>query len=375
LKVTHIITGLSTGGAEMMLYKLLSTIDRDIIDCEVISLTDIGPVGIKIQKMGIPVRSLKMRRGIPSPRAFFCLMRMLQLLPPTVVQTWMYHSDLMGGLAAKMAGNIPVVWGIRHSDLSPQGNKPSTIWTAKLCAALSNIIPKKIICNSKAAVKVHVDLGYNQEKMMVIPNGFDLQNFKPDKTATKAIRQELNIAKNAILIGLAARFDPLKDHENFIHAAAILHASVPNAHFILCGDGITEKNSQLTQWISQAKLDSNCHLLGRRNDIPLIAAALDIATSASFGEGFSNTIGEAMACCVPVVATDVGDSAYIVGNTGSIVPPKNPQALADAWQGLISTGKDKRESLGKAARRRIMTNFDLKTIGKQYETIYQSVAI
>ncbi|MBF0445540.1 MAG: glycosyltransferase [Magnetococcales bacterium] len=358
-----------------MLYKLLSTIDRNTIDCEVISLTDIGPVGVKIQKLGIPVRSLKMKRGRPSPKAFYCLVRMLKLLPPTVVQTWMYHSDLIGGLAAKLAGNIPVVWGIRHSDLSPQGNKRSTIWTAKLCAALSNIIPKHIICNSKAAVKVHVDLGYSKDKMIVIPNGFDLQNFKPDNTAPKAIRQELNIAHDAILIGMVARFDPLKDHKNFIAAASILHGNMPMVHFLLCGDGITDKNSQLTQWINQANLHTHCHLLGRRDDIPTVAASLDIATSASFGEGFSNTIGEAMACSVPVVATDVGDSAYIVGDTGTIVPAKNPQALAGAWQDLISAGKTKRDSLGEAARRRIMTKFDLKTIGKQYETLYQSVAI
>ncbi|MBF0382000.1 MAG: glycosyltransferase [Magnetococcales bacterium] len=374
MKVTHIITGLSTGGAEMMLYKLLANLNRDTIDCEVISLTDIGPIGVKMQKIGIPVRPLKMHRGRPSLRALFCLVRMLQLLPPTVVQTWMYHSDLLGGVAAKMAGDIPVVWGIRHSDLSKEANKTTTIWTAKLCSVLSSKLPTNIICNSKAAVKVHAEFGYNLEKMVVIPNGFDVANFKPDKSARKAVINELNIADDAILIGMVARFDPLKDHKNFIDAAAILKTTIANAHFILCGDGITDNNSQLTQWIAQAKLDGNCHLLGRRDDIAKITASLDIATSASIGEGFSNTIGEAMACSVPVVATDVGDSAYIVGDGGEIVPAKNCQSLAQAWEKLITAGQAKREEFGKHARRRIMSEFDIKTVAKQYETLYQSIA-
>lgn len=373
-KIIHIITGLNTGGAETMLYKLLPNIDRTKFELNVLSLTDIGSIGKKIEKLGISVKALGMKRGVPDPRYVFRVATILKKEKPDLVQTWMYHADLIGGLAAKLSRNIPVVWNIRHSNLDPEGNKKTTILTAKVCAILSKTIPKKIICCSEASFKVHSELGYKEDKMIVIPNGFDLDAFKPDAEARYSVRWELRIPDDAATIGMVARFDPQKDHKNLIDAAGVLCRSNKNIHFILCGDGITNDNKQLVKWIQEYSLQANFHLLGQRADIARITTAFDIASSSSsYGEGFPNVVGEAMSCEVPCVVTNVGDSAYIVGNTGIVVPPKNSSAMGKAWEKLIKLPAEEREILGKLARKRIEGNFEINSIVNQYEMLYNKI--
>jgi glycosyltransferase involved in cell wall biosynthesis len=375
-RLLHIITGLSIGGAEMMLYKLLSNIDREKFDIQVISLTDIGPIGKKIQHLGIQVEAVGMRRGVKgliSVNSFFKLQALLRKYNPDVVQTWMYHADLIGGLATKIAVNAPVVWNIRHSNLAPNINKKTTIWAAKACARFSKFVPKKIICCSEASKRVHIDLGYDESKMIVIPNGFDIEKFKPDTEARKKLLNELQIPENSFLIGLVARFDPQKDHHTFIRAAKILSKEHPNVHYILCGEGVTWGNKELADWIKDVNLQDRFHLLGRREDIPKIMASLDVLSSSSCGEGFPNVIGEAMACGVPCVVTDVGDSAYVVGDTGIVVPPKNPGELAKGLKKVIDTNEIKRKQIGLMARNRIMQLFEIHRIVKKYETLYEEL--
>ena len=369
----HIITGLNIGGAEIMLCKLLSYIDKTKFESKVLSLTDIGSIGKKIEKLGISVKALGMKRGVPDPRYVFRVTAVLKKEKPDLIQTWMYHSDLIGGIAAKMVRNIPVVWNIRMSNLDPEGNKKTTILTAKACAKLSKIIPKKIICCSKASFKVHSELGYKEEKMIVIPNGFDLDAFKPDAEARYSVKRELRIPDDAAIIGMVARFDPQKDHKNLINAAGVLCRSNKNIHFILCGDRITNDNKQLAKWIQEHNLQVNFHLLGRRADMARITTAFDIASSPSYGEGFPNVVGEAMSCEVPCVVTNVGDSAYIVGDTGIVVPPKNPLAMAKAWEKLIKLPAEERKILGKLARKRIEDNFEINFVVNRYMVLYSQL--
>ena len=198
--------------------------NRDFFEAEVISLTSIGPVGKKIQSLGIKVRALNvMRYGLPNPLVILKLAGWLRQSRPVAIQTWMYHADLISSIAARLAHNIPVAWGIHHTDLDPKNSRRSTIWIAKICAKLSNYLPNRIICCSEASRKVHSALGYNKDKMIVIPNGFNLTTFTPDPAARISVRHELEIDKNTILIGLSARFNPQKDHRNFIQAADKLH--------------------------------------------------------------------------------------------------------------------------------------------------------
>ena len=359
----------------MALYKLLSCLDRNSFESEVISLTGIGPIGKRIQMLGVPVHALGMRRGAPNPMAILKLATWLRGSKPAVIQTWMYHADLIGGIAAKWAGGIPLAWGIRHSNLEAGSSKRTTIWTAKVCARTSQWLPAKIVCCSEASRQTHTAIGYAPEKMVVIPNGFDLDSFRPNPDTRSSVRVELGIQMDIPLIGLVGRFDPQKDHHSFVMAASRLQARLPDPHFLLCGDGIDTQNAELTRWIVEAGLKERFHLLGRREDIPRLVAALDIAaSSSSFGEGFPNVIGEAMACGVPCVVTDVGDSARIVGDTGHVVPPRNPAAFADALNKLLNLSPQALMDLGQQARLRVKENYSLSSIVKQYERLYKDVA-
>jgi glycosyltransferase involved in cell wall biosynthesis len=375
MKIVHVISGLSTGGAEMMLYKLLSLLNRTAFETEVVSLVAVGPIGEQIQALQVPVWTLGMRRRVPNPVGLYRLVHRLRQDPPHLLQTWMYHADLIGGLAAKLAGGIPVVWNIRHGTFGAQGGNRSSRLAMKACGPLSRWLPTRIICCSEVSRRVHIACGYAAERMIVIPNGFDLTAFRPDPAARLSVRCELGIPAEAPLVGLVGRFDAQKDHRTFIRAAAQLHTQLPDVRFLFCGDGITWDNAELAGWIAAAGIRSHCHLLGRRNDVPRLTAALDLASSSSsHGEGFSNVIGEAMACGVPCVVTDVGDSARIVGETGGVVPPKDPHALARNWQTLLESSPEDKEQLGRAARRRIEEHFNLPAIVAQYEKLYGEIA-
>lgn len=374
MKIVHIITGLSTGGAEMMLYKLLSRMNSDEFESEVISLTDAGPVADAIRLLGIPVHALGMKRGSPYPFALIKLALLLRKRKPDLVQTWLYHSDLVGGLAAKLAGINTIFWSIRQSNIDADSNKRSTIWVAKACARLSSWLPEKIICCSHAALESHLALGYCKEKMLVIPNGFDLDAFKPDQESRKSVRKELDLDEETPLVGLVARFDPQKDHRNFIQAAGLTRKYDSSVHFMLCGDGINAENVQLIQWIKVERLEAYFHLLGIRSDVSRLVAAMDVAVSSSLGEGFPNVVGEAMACAVPCVVTDVGDSALIVGEDGYVVPAKDPKALAAAINELLQASHEFREELGKKARLRVKNNYSLDSVVKKFEAVFRGVA-
>jgi glycosyltransferase involved in cell wall biosynthesis len=367
-RIVHVITGLPVGGSQMMLSKLLSAMDRQSWEPEVISLRDVGEMGERIRSMGIVVRALEMRESLGDAAALPKLIGWLRDRPPHLVQTWLYHADLIGGLAAWWT-RVPVIWGIRQSDLAPRDTKRSTLWIARTCARLSHRIPRRIVCCSEAARRFHTAMGYASEKMVVIPNGFDLRSFHPDPEARESVRRELGLPATAPLIGLVARFDTEKDHRTFVQAAARLHALKPEVHFLLCGQDVDSSNPQLGAWLASDEIRSRCHLLGPRDDIPRLTAALDIATSSSYGEGFPNVVGEAMACGVPCVVTDVGESAAIVGDTGLVVPPKDPAALADGWRALLEAPAT-RERLGSAARWRVANEFDITRIANRYSTVY-----
>lgn len=376
MKIIHIITGLNTGGAEMMLYKLLQySIDKGI-QWEVISLTDIGPVGAKIQQLGIPVRALHMN-GWNMPLATFRLAFWLRRSGPDIVQTWMYHADLVGGIAIMLSFlRIPVIWGIRQSDLHPQLSKKRTIWVARLSSFLSDWIPSRIIINSEKGKNVHRAFGYSSKNMVVVPNGFDTDRFYPNPDARSSIRKELGISPGTPLIGCIARFDPQKDHRTFVEAARILQASLPSVHFLLCGRGVTWENRELTAWIGSDSLKDLFHLLGERDDTPCIIAALDIATlSAAYGEGFPNVLGEAMACGIPCVATDVGDSKNIIKDTGITVAVGDATGIAEGWERMLRMGEYERGELGRRARERVVQHFSISRVVEQYHSLYKEIYV
>jgi glycosyltransferase involved in cell wall biosynthesis len=211
--------------------------------------------------------------------------------------------------------------------------------------------------------------------MLVIPNGFDLDTFRPDGDARATLRKELRVAESDVLIGLIARFDSQKDHRTFVRAAGLLgEPAYRNVHFLMCGEDVDSGNQALEGWIAEAGISGRCHLLGLRHDVPRINAALDVAVSSSVGEGFSNTIGEAMACGVPCVATDTGDARTLIGDTGRVVSVGDPPSLTHALGALVDLGTDERRKLGIAARQRIAERFSLPVIAARYEALYRDLA-
>lgn len=352
-RVLHVITGLGLGGAERMLAKLLARMDRARFPTAVVSLTDMGALGPEIAASGVPVQTLGMRRGVPDPRALLRLRRAVRAFRPDVLQSWLYHADLM----SSFAGARRLAWNLRCSDMDFGRYGWSTRQTVRLLARLSRR-PDAVLSNSEAGRKLHQSLGYRPRRWEVVPNGFDLERFRADPAARHRLRSMLGLADDTFVIGLVARFDPQKDHAT---AFAALE-QVPDAHLVCLGRDVPQAGPRV-------------HVLGERNDIETLMPGFDLATlTSAFGEGFPNVLAEAMACQVPCVATDVGDAAAILGETGFVVPRRDPTALAVGWGEMIALGSKGRAQLGEAARARVAAHWSIEAVARRYEAIYVSLA-
>jgi glycosyltransferase involved in cell wall biosynthesis len=356
----------------MMLYRLLQAPALEHYSHRVVSLTDLGVMAERLRRLGIPSQALEMSR-FPNPLKILRLARIIRVLRPAVVQAWMYHANLIGGIAARLTGDVRVVWGIHSCVLEPQRTRLTTRWTVALCARLSHWLSDRIVAVSRTSRDQHVANGYDAGRFVVIPNGFDLDQYRPDPDCRREARGELGVDSESVLIGLVARMHPVKDHLNFVTAAALLARRQPNVRFLLCGEG-TAADESLVRAIGDAGLSGRFLLLGRRDDVPRIMSSLDVATLCSAaGEAFPLAVGEAMACGVPCVVTDVGDCAYLVGETGRVVPPRDPEALARAWEDLVRLGTEGRRHLGLQARQRIEAHFSLPQTAEEYAAVYRDV--
>lgn len=375
VRVAHVIPGLQVGGAETALYKLLSREHRSKVASTVICLGDRGEIGAAIEAAGVPVRYLGMGAGAMSMVKMGKLIALLRGLRPEVIQGWMYHGNLVATLSSSLLPQRPaVLWNVRGpgTDLSRRVGRRLVYW---LTGRLSRT-PTKIVNNSSASMRMHERLlRYPADRWVFIPNGFDMDTFKPDDNAPAAVRALLNIPSSAPLIGLVARYDPMKDHANFLTAAAELIRDGRNVHFVLIGGGVDEDNGDLVRMIGSCGLEGRVHLLGTRRDVCSLMPGFDIGSLCSYGEGFPNVVGEWMSCGVPCVVTDVGESAAIVGDTGRIVPPRDSRALAQAWRSLLDIPAEARRTLGRTARRRIEDRYSLETVTLQYERLYRQTVL
>lgn len=372
MRIMHVITGLDTGGAEMMLSKLLSATN---LYCShvVVSLAGEGQVGPQILKLGIPIHSLHFRSaGVPNPFRALTIVRLARRICPQIIQGWMLHGNLMASLAGVgLPQRAPVLWNVRMS-IDDIALEPGLMAAAIRFGAMISWHPSAIIYNSHTGARQHEDLGYNSGKRVVIPNGFDCRLFCPNDETRRQTRAEFGIRDETVMVGLIGRYHPMKDHAGFLQAAASVVRTHPVTRFLLAGNGVTQQEAKLQRLIADYQLRDHVLLLGERSDMPRLTCALDVACSASaWGEGFSNSVGEAMACGVPCVVTNVGDSAYLVGDTGLAVPARNPEALAQAICQLIEAGPAMRKQLGIAARRRVENEFSLPAIARQYEDLYR----
>lgn len=373
LKVVHLISGLGHGGAESVLHRLATHAKKD--HHLVLSMQDGGVFAEKFAAAGIELHCLNMPAGKMGLRNFWRLRNKLKQLNPDVVQCWMYHADVIGGLAARLAGIKAVLWGVRNSGDNLARSSRSSYYLARYFGWTSNFIPQLIVVCAELAAQRHQAWGYKPSKMRVIPNGYDLSRWQLADAATKEkIRKALGLAVDEPVIGFVARWNPLKDHANLIQAFATVIKQQPSATLLLIGEGLSEDNPELMALLKQAGLVVGEHvrLLGRREDVPELMPVLDLHVLSSMAEGFPNVVAESMACEVPNVVTDVGDAAFIVGSHGWVVPRQDSQALAQAINEALDFLKTSAAlEFKQACRQRVVDNFSLDKMIDRYEDAWR----
>jgi glycosyltransferase involved in cell wall biosynthesis len=358
----HVIPGLGTGGAEQVLASLLMAKREQPFSQIVVDLLG-GSAGesamsAAIRAAGIPVHRYGGRTAFDIPIMVFRLSYLIRKLRPTAIQSWLYYADLATLWALELSSRratTRLYWGIRSSNMDQSHYRRALSLTIRACAKRS-ARPDAVVANSYAGRDAHRALGYAPRAFPVIPNGIDTQRFRPNASARSRIRAQLELPEGKPFVIHVARVDPMKDHASLLAVATAL----PNVHFVMVGLGTEKINAP-----------NNLVALGIRRDMPDLYAAADLSLSTSiFGEGFPNAVAESMACSVPVVATDVGDSRRIIGTTGMIVSPRDIAAMTAAITLLLAESQAERCVRGSAARRRIEDHYSLSRMVHTFDALH-----
>jgi len=373
MQILHIISGLKTGGAELMLKRLIASHSKsEKYQHIVISLTEVDEIGEQLKSIGVSVYALGSKSMLGIPKILWQLFKHIQKNRPDVVQTWMYHADLLGGLAARLVGTTKIIWGIRTTDVTVSGSRSASI-VRRLCTYFSYFVPHTIVCAANASRLSHIRLGYCANRMVVISNGFHIDQIQITDEDIKSFRNELGLLTPNLTIGCVGRFNTDKDQYNFIQAAEIVCNQQPDARFIMVGRGCDAKNAELIRWINTTGFSNRFILLGERNDVPLCLSVMDVFCLPSRTEGFPNVVGEAMAMRRPCVVTDVGDAALLIGNCGIVVPKENSTALAAGMLRLLNLPEAEQVALGAQAYQRIKSEFAMDRTQEKFEQLYESL--
>lgn len=365
-KIIHIITGLGSGGAEHMLYKLLKYSDENKYYHEVISLTDKGIYGGKIEELGITVHSLNLNKK----NVISSIIKTRKISKKfEIIDTWLYHADIFGFLIGRVLLRKKLIWNIRHSNLDKDANTSKILKIVKMNSKISKHV-NLITYNSNEALNNHVNFGYDDNRSIIIPNGFELDKFKFDLDNRINLREDLGFKKKDKVIITVGRWNIQKDYYTLLKSLDRLREQNNNFTMVMVGTDLDNSNKELLSLINKYELNDKILLLGRQNNIPALLSAADIYVSSSLGESFSNAIGEAMACELPCVVTDVGESKLMVGETGKVVDSGDYIGLSNELLNYINNPKlDRNEE----ARNRVIENFNIKTISKDFEKNYENI--
>ncbi|AGW14872.1 glycosyltransferase [Megalodesulfovibrio gigas] len=375
-RLVHVITGLNPGGAEAMCVALAVRLARHAHlpwEQGVISLMPEGPLAAPLHAAGIPVIFCGLRRPLQAPLALWRLAEALRFFQPHVIQSWMYHADLLTGLALRLPGiaaHPALVWGLHNGSLDPAVLPRATRWIVRILARASAWMPDAVVSCAEAARTVHQDAGYRPRRWEVIPNGIDTDRFRPDPALRLAARRAWNLPEDVPVLGLAARDHPVKDLPTFARAVATLAQQVPALRCVCCGQGLDAENTRVVSMLREAGILERCVLLGLERDMPRFWNGVDVAISSSRGEALPLGLAEAMACGVPVAATDVGDTAQLLGECGRLAPPGDAAALARAARWVLEHAA----SLRTPARARILARFSLAACVERYAALYAALS-
>ncbi len=367
-KIVFLIRSLNYGGSERQLATLVKALDKQYFDITVLCFYAGGSLSLdqELKDSGIPIICLDKQGRWDLFGFFWRLVQHLQRIDPDVLHGYIGIPNLLTIFLKLFFPSTRMIWGIRSSNVDPDFYD----WLGRLVFRLECLLSRfadLIIVNSYAGREYYLNHGFPANKMTVIPNGIDIELFKPEQGARIKVRRSCGIPQDTILIGLVGRLDIRKDHPTFLKAAALLFQERHNVRFVCVGSGSENYARKLYELADELGISDQVIWVKARADMSAIYNALDIVVSSSYTEGFSNVIGEAMSCGVPCVVTDVGDSAWIVGNTDVVVPPKNPEALKTAIKNLI-------ETLGNNAcdrtkiRQRIIDQFSVVQLALKTET-------
>tara|TARA_Y100000591_G_C21849848_1_gene711000 strand:+ start:487 stop:1614 length:1128 start_codon:yes stop_codon:yes gene_type:complete len=370
ISVLHIITGLKIGGAENALYRLVTNFEKENYTHRVISLTSGGTLLKQFEEAKVEVTQFDFKKN--PLKQFWKLSIYIKSLKPDIVNTWMYHANIIGGIAARFAGIKKIIWGLRTTDAN-KGSKIFTKVIRRIGGFLSYPIPKIIICVADAAKQSHIKIGYSAKKMIIINNGFDIYDLKFREKSRQNFRTELGYKPNHVVVGSVGRFNKAKDHRNFIKAAGIAAKKNSNIRFLIIGKGISKKNKELFDWIKTENIQKKINLMEERTDISICLSSMDVFCLHSSREGFPNALAEAMLVGLPCVSTNVGDVDLLLNDIGIVVKKEDSFSLAQGILKLVLLDHKEKEAIASRSRKRICDNFSIKEICNQYESAYSSV--
>ena len=370
-RVLHVIAGLGIGGAEMALFRLVASSRGGDYSHAVVALTSGGAMQQRFDEAGIELVEFDFKRAPISQ--FFRLVALMRQRRPDIVQTWMYHADLLGGVAAWLTGNRNVIWGVHSTSVRSGGTSGFTRVVQRLCAWVSNYVPHTIVCVADASRRAHADAGYDIRRMVVVPNGFEISQLVATAEQRLMLRSQCGFGVDDVVIGSLGRFNLDKDPDNFVSAAAILASHQPQVRFLMVGKGLDTCNAELAAWIDRTGYRDRFVLLGERSDVPICLAAMDIFCLHSRTEAFPLVLGEAMAMGLPCVTTDVGDASLMIADAGVVVAKQDPRSLAQGLADVLRMTPAKRRDMGCRAKARVHAEFTMDRARKNFETIYQRI--
>ena len=371
-KIAYLITGLNIGGAEKVLYGLVSGIDKDKYEVIVISLLNTGSIGKEIEKLGIKVYGLGFKFPFHIIKSIPKLLKIVKCFRPHLIHAFMIHAAFLSCFLKTINFKTKIIWNIFSVDLSSKKNGLLTLILIKICSYLSKVIPTKMIFDSKSALNSHLKVGYDSSIMNVINNGIDTNIFKSDKDLKKKYKDKNNL-KGAKIVGLIGRFHPMKGHSIFFKSCKKVIDNKAKVKILINGPGINERNKELKSMIKEHGLKKHIHISDENLRITEILPVCDIIVLSSISESFPNILCEAMSSLIPCVSTDTGGCKEIISNAGIIVPNGDTVSLANGILKLLNMNVKDFNQLAEKARLRIKDNYTKEIMINSYMNVYKSI--